>query len=86
MIERGWRGLYKQHKKLIPYTEAKFDNKGHETIKPGELTLTEYIRNQIHHPENKHNPHRFTDDELRTSIEEMRKFIQAQNSKTDQQE
>lgn len=86
MIERGWKGLYKQHKKLIPYTNARYDNKGHETTWPENLTKTEIIRNQIHHPENKHNPHRFTEDELRTSIEEMRKFIQAQYSKTDQQE
>lgn len=85
----GWLGLYKQHKKLIPYIEAKFDRKGNDITnpnKPDYLTKTEIIRNQIHHPENTHNPHRFTDDELRTSIEEMRKFIKAQNSQTDQQE
>lgn len=89
MIERGWLGLYKQHKKLIPYIEAKFDKKGNDITnpnKPDYLTKTEIIRNQIHHPENKYNPHHFTEDELRTSIEEMRKFIQAQNSQTDQQE
>ena len=43
--------------------------------------MTEYIENQIHYPENKYNLYHFTEDELRTSIEEMRKFIQAQYSK-----
>ena len=56
-----------------------------KTLSPKGLSLSEYIRHRIHHPENKHN-NRFTDTELRTSIEEMRKFIQAQNSKTAQQE
>ena len=40
-----------------------------------EITLTEYIRHQIHHPENKFNE-RFTDQQLRQSIEAMRSFIQ----------
>ena len=37
--------------------------------------LTEYIRHQIHHPEN-HNNVRYTRDELKKSIDEMRQFIQ----------
>ena len=41
-----------------------------------EVVLTEYIRHQIHHPENTHN-RRFNDAELRQSIEDMRDFIQA---------
>ena len=41
-----------------------------------QLILTEYIRHQIHHPENKEN-RRFTDAELRQSIGVMRAFIQA---------
>ena len=36
--------------------------------------LSEYIRHQIHHPENTHNP-RFTPSELTASINEMRAFI-----------
>ena len=85
----GWLGLYKQHKKTFKYITARFDKKGNDITnpnKPDYLTKTEIIRNQIHHPENKHNTYHFTEDELRTSIEEMRKFIQAQYSKTDQQE
>lgn len=38
------------------------------------ITLTEYIRHLIHHPENTHNI-RFTKDELKSSIEDMRSFI-----------
>ena len=38
------------------------------------IVLTEYIRNQIHHPENDRNV-RFTDEELKQSIEDMRNFI-----------
>lgn len=37
--------------------------------------LTVYIRHQIHHPENEQNI-RFTKDELKQSIEEMRDYIQ----------
>ena len=37
--------------------------------------LTEYIRHQIHHPENRNNV-RYTRDELKKSIDEMRQFIQ----------
>lgn len=39
------------------------------------IVLTEYIRHQIHHPENDAN-RRFSDTELRQSIEAMRAFIQ----------
>lgn len=38
------------------------------------IVLTEYIRHQIHHPENTHNAH-FTNEELRESIDAMRTFI-----------
>ena len=40
------------------------------------ITLTEYIRHQIHHPENKHNT-RFTFEQLRDSINQMRDFIRS---------
>lgn len=40
-----------------------------------EKVLSEYIRHQIHHPENPHNQ-RFSDEELRESIDSMRSFIQ----------
>lgn len=38
------------------------------------ITQTEYIRHQIHHPENQHNP-RFTLQQLQQSIVDMRAFI-----------
>ncbi|MCK5029219.1 MAG: ATP-binding protein [Bacteroidales bacterium] len=37
--------------------------------------LSEYIRHQIHHPENAHNV-RFVHEQLQTSINEMREFIE----------
>lgn len=40
-----------------------------------QIILTEYVRHQIHHPENSHNP-LFTADELTKSIEAMRLFLQ----------
>ena len=51
----------------------------HGTTSNEQRTQTEYIRHQIHHPENTHNP-RFSDEELRVSIEMMRAFIQSQSS------
>jgi len=44
-------------------------------ISPQNLVLTEYIRHQIHHPENDRNDP-FTFDELKESIKSMRAFIQ----------
>lgn len=38
--------------------------------------LSEYVRHQIHHPNNGHNV-RFTHEQLQTSISEMRQFIEA---------
>lgn len=46
------------------------------TTKPTNITTTEYVRHQIHHPENTHNI-RFTFEELQQSIKDMRDFIQA---------
>ena len=43
-------------------------------IKDQDITLTEYIRHQIHHPENTYNS-RFTSEDLKASIELMRTFI-----------
>lgn len=39
-----------------------------------QATLTKYIRDQIHHPENYNNVH-YTNDELLESINEMRQFL-----------
>lgn len=43
--------------------------------------LTEYIRHQIHHPENRYNA-RFTFEQLKESVDLMRNFIQRINAQT----
>ncbi len=44
-----------------------------------QVVISEYIRHQIHHPENTHNT-RYTDDQLQQSIRDMRGFIEAQDA------
>ena len=66
----GKFGLFKQGKSTMLYKRC--DKNGN--IKPEQKTLTEYIRHQIHHPENTLN-RRYTERELHTSIELMRTFI-----------
>lgn len=72
--EQGLLSAYKQGKSLVQYVRVL---RGVVT-RNEQLTLTEYIRHQIHHPENTYNAH-FTDTDLRTSIETMRAFIQTQH-------
>ncbi|EAH6127535.1 hypothetical protein FT004_07925 [Campylobacter jejuni] len=73
----GYMGLqdiletYKSNKSRRKY--IKINNDG--TTKSINTTLTEYIRHQIHHPENTHNL-KFTFEELQQSIKDMRDFIQ----------
>lgn len=63
---------------LNSYKTGKQTRLYHKTTRNGvrdeQIILTEYIRHQIHHPENQLNV-RYSKDELRTSIEEMRSFI-----------
>lgn len=68
---QGWFSEYKIGKIEIPYIK---DFKG--AISNLSLIRSEYIRHQIHHPENTHNT-KYTIEELRSSIEEMRAFIQS---------
>lgn len=49
-------------------------------IKKELITLSEYIRHQIHHPENNYNP-RYTEKDLCSSINMMREFISKKNNK-----
>jgi predicted ATP-dependent endonuclease of OLD family len=63
---------YKQGKPMRQYNQLQTDGASRLTSK----TLTEYIRHQIHHPENDQNP-KFTDIELQHSISEMRQYITA---------
>ena len=44
------------------------------TTREQQICMTEYIRHQIHHPENTYNA-RFNDSQLRRSIEDMRAFV-----------
>ena len=65
---------------LATYRDGKLQRDYNRLNRDGSTTrwsiiLTEYIRHQIHHPENDQNPP-FTQDELRESIEAMRGFIQ----------
>lgn len=58
---------YKKPRDVVPYyRDGKLDKHPHD--------LTHYIRDQIHHPENKENP-RFTPSELKQSIDDMRAYI-----------
>ena len=61
---------FKDGRDTIEYIRLKRDG---STITEQKV-LTEYIRHQIHHPENTHNS-RFTEVELQNSIELMRSFI-----------
>lgn len=68
--ENEWLQTYRDGKetqsyiRILPNRDKKFEQK----------ILTEYIRHQIHHPENKENP-RFTYKELSESIQTMKDFI-----------
>lgn len=63
---------YRNGKPLKAYNKVRNDG----SIVPTQIILTEYIRHQIHHPENTHNA-LFTADDLKESIQAMRDFISA---------
>lgn len=71
---QGWREEYKEEYKrdklCRPYKQIGRNGEIRETKK----ILTEYIRHQIHHPENTHND-KYTEKELLDSINMMREFI-----------
>ena len=62
---------YRNGKSTMPYYQLRKD--GTTLVK--NITLTDYIRHQIHHPENTSNE-RFTFQQLSNSIDLMRNFIQ----------
>ena len=64
---------YKNGRDTISYTRTKRNGEQHEEQK----IVSEYIRHQIHHPENTNNT-RYTDTQLQQSISDMRVFIEAQ--------
>lgn len=61
---------FKDGKETIPYVRLKRNG---ETLEEQKI-LSEYIRHQIHHPENTLNG-RFSDEQLQRSISDMRDFI-----------
>lgn len=72
--EEGLLGDYRRNKPLRGYMKV-----GRTGAIELQIVLTEYIRHQIHHPENTQNP-RFTSEELKESIQSMRDFISAQTA------
>ena len=65
---------FKNGKETVGYIRLKKDGSTQNEQK----VLTEYIRHQIHHPENTHNE-KYTETQLLDSIEMMRDFIQSEN-------
>lgn len=65
---------YKNGKPTKAYNKLMRDG----SIRTEQIVLTEYIRHQIHHPENTNNP-KYTFAELTDSINLMRSFIQSLN-------
>jgi len=55
------------------------NEKKNGALQTEQLTISEYIRHQIHHPENTNNT-RFTSEQLQESISSMREFIDAQKT------
>lgn len=72
---QGWKNEYILGKQTRLYKRIKPDG----TAIDEQKILTEYIRHQIHHPENKLNI-RYSTEELKTSIDLMRAFIQIKHS------
>ena len=68
---QGWKNGYISGKPTRLYKRQRNDG----TLLDEQKILTEYIRHQIHHPENHANA-RYTREELRESIDLMRTFIQ----------
>jgi predicted ATP-dependent endonuclease of OLD family len=64
---------YKNGLATIKYIRVKKDG----VLQEEQKIVSEYIRHQIHHPENVHNQ-RYSDRQLQQSISEMRGFIEAQ--------
>lgn len=71
---KNWLQDYRSSKKMYPYIQQLRDGSTHS--KP--LVLTDIIRHQIHHPEN-HNNNRYTRENLKDSINDMRLYIKNKN-------
>ena len=62
---------YQKGQSTVPYIKTRNDGRNITT----QIIMSEYIRHQIHHPDNTSNA-RFTFEELQQSIKDMRIFIQ----------
>ncbi len=74
ILEKGWLAEYEKGKPQRPYIRVNNDG----TVKQEKRTDTHYIRDVMHHPENKNNP-KYTITELGDSIDKMRLFIESKN-------
>ena len=70
--EKQCLSAYKADKPQRSYMRTRRDGSTTEE----QICLTEYIRHQIHHPENKMNTF-FTAEDLKSSIESMREFLKS---------
>lgn len=68
-----WLPDFKTGKDTVAYVRIKRNG----DLQYEQLVMSEYIRHQIHHPENTHNI-RYTREQLQSSINDMRSFIQEQ--------
>lgn len=68
----GQLATYKNGKTTMRYNKLLRDG----NLREEQLILTEYIRHQIHHPEN-HNNQKYTPEQLQESIVAMQDFIQS---------
>lgn len=66
----NWLADYRNGKPLRPYNKLR-----NGTVVVQQICLTDYIRHQIHHPENTSNAH-YTETELRQSVDLMRAYIE----------
>lgn len=72
-----WLSDYENGKPHMPYIKVKRDG----TLQNEMRTLTHYIRDVQHHPENTNNA-RYTDQELAQSISEMRAYLETRITTT----
>ena len=79
---QGWMNDYENGKTQIPYVKEFRDRAGNVTgTRNITHTLTHYIRDVQHHPENTNNV-KYTDQQLAQSIAEMRNYIEAKLATT----
>lgn len=79
---KGWLNDFESGKKQIPYVKEFRDKAGNVIgTKTIMHTLTHYIRDVQHHPENTNNI-KYTDQQLAQSIVDMRAYIEAKKSTT----